>query len=385
MYTPSNKKKNQSIKKSVTQKRNAGNSLFRFKDNRPGVLAQRKLQETVNSSPKAMPLKTYQDMANNSLQAKRIAQLQVLANNHSAQNHQPILKKEKKNINDDAGLEKEVSLPPSKKADKSSGVVQRVVTLMNNPNPATKATQPFVFVTDLDPRVYFMTEKEAVDHERNIIEGQQALKIKSGRVPTVFTYFQTPMSQALGSNLQGPHTVADAPMEQAIKDVDSSQLNTVFGEQVPPFSQIEPILNEELKAGNPAILEADKKKDRYKKEYGQVHTTYNRLKTLKRSEKRDKVKRHLLRRGVNMHPYAAYLWNIKDPKTNVANFQKYMDGKGERKNMPAKGAIDKGFESFFLNGTAAQKKQLADFFKMRMKLLGLRKKITKKKIAKKKK
>lgn len=81
MNTPSGKKKKKkspSVKNAVTQKRNAGDSLLRFEDSRPEVVAQQKLQGTINNSQKV----------------KLIAQLQALANSHSARNHQPIQKKE---------------------------------------------------------------------------------------------------------------------------------------------------------------------------------------------------------------------------------------------------------------------------------------------------
>lgn len=69
--------KSQSFANAVSPKR-SGKSTFQFVDNRPEAIAQRKLQE----------------MANNSPQVKQAAQLQAMADNHSAQQQQPIQKKE---------------------------------------------------------------------------------------------------------------------------------------------------------------------------------------------------------------------------------------------------------------------------------------------------
>jgi hypothetical protein len=70
--------KNQTVSVADSQKQSEGSSTFQFVDNRPEAIAQRKLQE----------------MANNSLQVKQAAQLQVMANNYSAQQQNPIQKKE---------------------------------------------------------------------------------------------------------------------------------------------------------------------------------------------------------------------------------------------------------------------------------------------------
>lgn len=71
-----------------------GEPTFQFVDNRLEAVAQRKLQEMANISPRAMQFKVFQDMANNSPQAAKTAQLQVMEDNHSAQKQQPIQKKE---------------------------------------------------------------------------------------------------------------------------------------------------------------------------------------------------------------------------------------------------------------------------------------------------
>jgi hypothetical protein len=86
--------KSQSVSNETSQKQGGGESTFQFVDNRPEAVAQRKLQEMANNSPQVKQLMAFQDMANNSPQAKKTVQLQAMADNHSAQQQQPIQKKE---------------------------------------------------------------------------------------------------------------------------------------------------------------------------------------------------------------------------------------------------------------------------------------------------
>ena len=69
--------KSQSMANAVSQKQSGGESTFQFIDNRPGAVAQRKLQE----------------MANNSPQAKQATQLQAMADHYAKQKQLPIQKK----------------------------------------------------------------------------------------------------------------------------------------------------------------------------------------------------------------------------------------------------------------------------------------------------
>ena len=85
--------KSQSVAKAVSQKQSSGESTFRFVDNRPEAIAQRKLEEMANNSPQVRQLKAFQDMADNSYQAKQMAQLQAMADNNCPQ-QKPTQKKE---------------------------------------------------------------------------------------------------------------------------------------------------------------------------------------------------------------------------------------------------------------------------------------------------
>lgn len=75
----SQENKSQSVSAATPQLQSSSESTFQFVDNRPEVVAQRKLQELANNSP----------------QVKQAAQLQAMANKYSAQQKYPIQKKEK--------------------------------------------------------------------------------------------------------------------------------------------------------------------------------------------------------------------------------------------------------------------------------------------------
>jgi hypothetical protein len=70
--------KSQSITSDTSQKQGSDKATFQFVDNRPEVVAQRKLQEMANNSQQVSQLKVFQDMANNSPQAKQTNQLQAI-------------------------------------------------------------------------------------------------------------------------------------------------------------------------------------------------------------------------------------------------------------------------------------------------------------------
>ena len=82
--------KSQAASPEGPQMESSGGATFQFMDNRPEVIAQRKLREVVNNSPRVSQLKAFQDIANNSAESKRAAQFQAMADNHSAQQQLPI-------------------------------------------------------------------------------------------------------------------------------------------------------------------------------------------------------------------------------------------------------------------------------------------------------
>ena len=80
-----------------SQMESSGGATFQFMDNRPEAIAQRKLREVVDNSPRRVSqLKAFHDIANNSAQSKRAAQFQAMADNHSAQQQLPIQRQENK-------------------------------------------------------------------------------------------------------------------------------------------------------------------------------------------------------------------------------------------------------------------------------------------------
>ncbi|GEM_PF-5798499 len=81
--TPENK--SQAVANSLSKRQSNGKCTFEFVDNRPEAIAQRKVQEIANNSPRAMQLRTFQGMVNN----------------HAIQQSQPIQQKENKKFQSD--------------------------------------------------------------------------------------------------------------------------------------------------------------------------------------------------------------------------------------------------------------------------------------------
>lgn len=73
--TKTQEKKKKPVANAGSKNQHARWSDLRFAENRPEVVAQRKLQEMANNSPQAMQLKAIQDIANNSFEAKQATQL----------------------------------------------------------------------------------------------------------------------------------------------------------------------------------------------------------------------------------------------------------------------------------------------------------------------
>ena len=75
--------KSQSVSNVESQMQSGGESTFKFVDNRPEAIAQRKLQEMANNSQQVSQLRAFQDMANNSQKTKQFEQGQARDNNHT--------------------------------------------------------------------------------------------------------------------------------------------------------------------------------------------------------------------------------------------------------------------------------------------------------------
>ena len=88
--------KSQSVSNDEVQIHTGSDSTFQFVDNRPDAVAQRKLQEIANKSPRVAQLKAFQEMADNSPEVKRITQLQAMADSYSANQQLPIQRQENK-------------------------------------------------------------------------------------------------------------------------------------------------------------------------------------------------------------------------------------------------------------------------------------------------
>lgn len=85
--------KSQSVANERVQQLNVDESSLQFVDARPEAIAQQKWQALANNSPQVSQLRALQNIANNSPQTTQAAQLQTTGHHHSAQQSQPIQKK----------------------------------------------------------------------------------------------------------------------------------------------------------------------------------------------------------------------------------------------------------------------------------------------------
>jgi|GEM_PF-6533024 len=132
--------KRQTVANSVSQKRGGGKSTFQFVDNRPEVVAQRKLQEIMNNSPKVQQLKTFQEKANNSPRVNQVTQLQAMAENNLAKQH-PIQKVEDDSVSSFGSFSSRSSIEYG--SDEDHDTEELAKTLTND-------RYMFPFIVDID-------------------------------------------------------------------------------------------------------------------------------------------------------------------------------------------------------------------------------------------
>ncbi|WP_248277093.1 DUF4157 domain-containing protein [Chitinophaga sp. Ak27] len=90
--TPANKP--QASLNTAVQKQSYNISAFRFVNNSPNAIAQKKMQDVINNSSRLEGLRAYQGMANDSPRVAQLTAFQEMANNSSALQQHPIQKKE---------------------------------------------------------------------------------------------------------------------------------------------------------------------------------------------------------------------------------------------------------------------------------------------------
>lgn len=82
--------KSRAVANSLPKLQSNSESTFQFMDNRPETIAQLKLQEAINNSPRVKQLKAYQEMANNSLSVKQTTQLHTTIQEKETSFYQPV-------------------------------------------------------------------------------------------------------------------------------------------------------------------------------------------------------------------------------------------------------------------------------------------------------
>lgn len=199
-------KKSQSSSYGKLQSPVSGEPTFQFVDKRPEAVAQRKLQEMANNSPRVSQLKVYQEMANNSPQPYKIVQLQTMADNHSAQ-QQPIQKKENN-----------TGLPDNLKTgvENLSGIsLDDVKVHRNSDKPAQLQAHAYAQGTDIHLGA---GQEKHLPHE-----AWHVVQQKQGRVkPTMQMKDKTPINDDIG--LEKEADVMGAKAEKMTNTTQPTQL-----------------------------------------------------------------------------------------------------------------------------------------------------------------
>ena len=106
-----------------------------FTDNRPEAVAQRKFQESVDSSQQTAGLEMYQERANNSPQILQTLQFQTLANNNYALNNLPVQRAILDSSLETLGnaFEKDDQVDPQQKAKRDEEIKIRLSTSVADP------------------------------------------------------------------------------------------------------------------------------------------------------------------------------------------------------------------------------------------------------------
>lgn len=235
--------------------------------------------------------------------------------------------------------------------------MQRLVTTYN-------MSGVIMYQSTLIKNKLFNTYDDALKAERGLSESQMAKVIDlHARVPTVFTYMQTPDSGTIGGNVQGPHSIPEVALTERLMEIGSNaDLDTEFGEQVPTSLDAAALLQAETTG---PIADVVKKRHRYQRDYDYHLDAYKRATGL--NPRSIKIKKYHYKSLLNMHPYAAYAYDMADP-SSLPNWKDLIKGKGERKGIKTSKALDPNAKTYFTN-----KAEYAKFLKMRRKMLDARK------------
>lgn len=210
----------------------------------------------------------------------------------------------------------------------------------------------------------FDTYADALAAEQALDESKMAKAIKlEDRVPTVFSYMHTADTNALGGNVQGPHSIPEvALMERLMEISKNTDLDNEFAEQVPTSLDAAALLQAETSG---PIADVVKKRHRYKRDYDYHFDAYQAATGL--NSRSIKIKKYHYKSLLNMHPYAAYAYNMADPYS-LPEWGDLIKGKGERKGIKTSKALDPNASTYFTDQVAYGK-----FLTLRRKMLNARK------------
>ena len=203
------KEKSQSVANSVSQKKNNSESAFSFVDNRPESIAQRKLQEVANNSPRVSQLRA----------------VQGIANNHSVNKMYTVQKKEdKSSIIQLNGNGKEDSGKQNKPPERAEAP---------NFNPSS-----FVQGMLQGPVAFFRAPATGVaEHFQLLLGGRPQERVQRiGQMSQVINPFLIANANSIREQAQRIYPQLPLPARQVIYDQGAFTLGSFIGSQITSFA-----------------------------------------------------------------------------------------------------------------------------------------------------
>ena len=228
--------------------------------------------------------------------------------------------------------------------------------------------------SDYDPYLTFPTRAAALVYDKNL-KARGATVGLHFRVPTLYTYTHTKITNKLSHALQGPHTVAHRLTLKALQSIKSmADVKSIFDDQVLDPDDVDEVMTEEApKDGYPDAMQ--RRIDRYRSDYRQIYGLLSAMlapaapaaaaaaaPAVAITDGPLRAAKHRLNQLLNLDPYATYGW-----KSTGRAGKKALKGKGENKPSPS-------FEDLFDRPKAASVRNsdaLESFIRARRKLFDL--------------
>lgn len=230
---------------------------------------------------------------------------------------------------DAIGKPREQGTSPLPRGDQSHAPVQR--TVLSKVYELKRGGTKTVYYSTYSPSEEFDDQFAAWRRDTELAREADSTDESDERFPTNVSYYRAKPRNVMGTSDQGPHSLSHSSLSHRVskrmKGAESARLKEVRDRQIPPPAEFRKMLEAE-KPGTMKQAAVERMIADYK-------LSYDRLDQLLKAGKADAEVRRLIRRLLQMNPYAAYGKGKKTGKRNIK-------GKGERADDPFDEAFDAG-------------------------------------------